>query len=198
MKLNTLQRKISLFLMIAGVIGFIASFTLTYDKIQTLSNPNYEAACSINPIISCGSVMVSEQADLFGVPASLFGIIAFTALFTFAVLLYTGSTFPRWVWLSAQAAATIGVIFAHYLFFQGIFRIGAICPWCFVVWMTVIPIFIYVTVYNIHQNFIALPESATKAKEWILANHGSILLTWYLIILGILLYKFWYYWETLI
>ena len=181
-----------------GLVGMISSLALTYDKIQVLSNKAYEPSCNINPILSCGSVMKTEQASLFGLPNTVFGLIAFTMLLTFGFLLIGGAVVKRWVWIAAQVAATIGVIFMHYLFFQGVYRIQAICPWCFVIWMITIPTFWYITLYNLQQKYILLPKVLRSAALFMRRNHGTILLVWYVIIIGILIQHFWYYWSTLL
>ena len=181
-----------------GLVGMISSLALTYDKIQVLSDKAYEPSCNINPILSCGSVMKTEQASLFGLPNTVFGLIAFTMLLTFGFLLIGGAVVKRWVWIAAQVAATIGVIFMHYLFFQGVYRIQAICPWCFVIWMITIPTFWYITLYNLQQKYILLPKVLRSAALFMRRNHGTILLVWYVIIIGILIQHFWYYWSTLL
>jgi uncharacterized membrane protein len=194
----TLSQTLPYILMIAGVIGLLASFVLTYDKIQVLKNIGYDPPCNINPIFSCGSVMKTEQANLLGVPNTLFGIVGFTALTTVGFLFATGSLLGKRMWQMVQVVATIGVIFMHYLFFQGVYRINAICPWCFVVWMITIPVFWYITLYNLRERNIVLPGKLKKIEPFIQKNHGNILLVWYLIIFGILLEHFWYYWSTLL
>ena len=106
--------------------------------------------------------------------------------------------FKRWVWLTAQLAATVGVIFMHYLFFQAVFRIHSICPWCFVVWMTTIPVFWYVTQYNLRQRNLHCPALLRPVSAFIQKYSTDLLVLWYLVILGIILQRFWYYWSTLI
>lgn len=64
----TLNKVLPFILIAAGIIGIIASFVLTYDKIHVLTDKGYEPSCNINPILSCGSVMKTEQASLLGVP----------------------------------------------------------------------------------------------------------------------------------
>jgi uncharacterized membrane protein len=194
----TLDKVLPYILIVAGIIGIIASFALTYDKIHVLIDKGYEPSCNINPILSCGSVMKTEQASLLGVPNTVFGLIAFSMLLTFGFLLAGGAKVKRWVWIGAQLVATLGVIFMHYLFFQGVYRINAICPWCFVVWMITIPTFWYITLYNLQGKNIRLPNRLQTSSHFIQRHHGDILLAWYLIILGILLQHFWYYWSTLI
>lgn len=194
----TLDNSLPYILIVGSIIGLIASFALTYDKIQVLQNPDYVPGCNINPILSCGSVMKTEQASLLGVPNTVFGLVAFSMLLTFGVLLAAGSKVSRWVWVGAQLAATVGVIFMHYLFFQGVYRINAICPWCFVVWMITIPVFWHLTLYNLRHEYIRLPTRLAKLGVFIQKHHGDILIAWYLVIFGILLQHFWYYWSTLI
>jgi uncharacterized membrane protein len=194
----SLNKVLPYILIAAGVVGILASFALTYDKIHVLMDKGYTPSCNINPILSCGSVMKTEQASLLGVPNTVFGLIAFSMLLTFGFLLAGGAKVKRWVWVGAQLAATLGVIFMHYLFFQGVYRINAICPWCFVVWMITIPTFWYITLHNLREKNIRLPNKLQTLSRFIQKHHGDILLAWYLIILGILLQHFWYYWSTLI
>lgn len=185
-------------LVFCAALGLLASFVLTYDKIQVLKNPLYDPPCNINPVLSCGSVMKTEQASLLGVPNTIFGIMGFTALITFGVLILASTGIKKWVWQVAQVAATTGVLFMHYLFFQGVFRINAICPWCFVTWMVTIPIFVYVTAFNLQENNLPVPKRLHKIATWIQRNYGNILISWYVIIFLILLNHFWYYWQTLL
>lgn len=185
-------------LIIGGVIGLLASFALTYDKIQILINPYYQPSCNLNPIFSCGSVMKTKQADLFGVPNTIFGLIGFAMLTTIGVALLAKAKFERWFWLGLQAGVTTGFIFVHYLFFEGVFRIHAICPFCFAVWMIIAPIFWYTTLYNLAVGNLCPGNRFARLKMFVLRHHGDFLLTWYVIILGILLNQFWYYWKTLL
>ncbi len=194
----TLKIILPYILIFAGIVGGVASFALTYDKIHVLQDPAYSPGCNLNPILSCGSVMRTEQASLLGVPNTIFGLVAFSMLLTFGVLLAGGAKVKRWVWIGAQFGAVAGVIFMHYLFFQGVYRINAICPWCFVVWMITIPTFWYLTLYNLRERIVKLPSRLEPVNAFAQKHHGDILIVWYLVIFGILLEHFWYYWSTLI
>ncbi len=194
----SLKQALPYILLVAGIIGCVASFALTYDKIHVLQDPSYIPDCNINPVLSCGSVMKTEQASLLGVPNTVFGLMAFSMLFTFGILLIAGAQVNKWVWRGAQVVALIGVIFMHYLFLQGVYRINAICPWCFIVWMITIPVFWYITIYNLNVGNIRPPAALKPASLFVQRHHGDILLVWYLIIFGILLQHFWYYWSTLL
>ncbi|MFN6554927.1 vitamin K epoxide reductase family protein, partial [Mycolicibacterium septicum] len=66
----------AVWILIAGVLGLAAALALTVEKIELLIDPSYVPTCSINPVISCGSVMTTWQASAFGFPNSLIGVVA--------------------------------------------------------------------------------------------------------------------------
>ena len=70
----------------AGPNGLAAAITLTIEKIEILINPDYVPSCSINPVLSCGSVMITPQAEAFGFPNPLIGIVSFTVVMVTGVL----------------------------------------------------------------------------------------------------------------
>lgn len=180
---------------IGGIIGCFAAFALTYDKIQILKNPTYQPSCNINPILSCGSVMEKEQSSLFGIPNPIFGLMGFSSLAVIGIVLIGSATFKRWLWRAINAGAFLGFAFLLYLFFQSVYRLNNICPYCFIVWMVIPPIFWYTTIYNLQQGYIKL---SNRPKQFIMRHHGDIIILWYVLIFGLLAEHFWYYWKTLI
>ncbi|HYQ36078.1 MAG TPA: vitamin K epoxide reductase family protein, partial [Mycobacterium sp.] len=124
--------------LIAGVIGFVASMTLTVEKIELLLNPSYVPSCNINPIVSCGSVMVTPQASVLGFPNPLLGLVGFTVVIVTGVLAVTKVPLPQWYWAGLTVGVLIGTVFVHWLIFQSLYRIGALCPYCMVVWAVTI------------------------------------------------------------
>jgi uncharacterized membrane protein len=194
----TLQVALPYIFIIAGIIGCIAAFALTYDKIQVLKNAAYVPSCNINPILSCGSVMKTEQASILGVPNTIVGLMGFSALVTLGLVLATGSKLNKKFWLVINAAALVGFGFFLYLFFQGVYRINAICPWCFVVWMVVPPVLWYTTLYNLREGNIKTKLISKKTNSFLQRHHGDIMMAWYAMIAALLLNHFWYYWKTLI
>src|SRR3972149_9268387 len=113
-KLDTLGRRLPYIFLIAATIGLISSFALTYDKIHYLKNPAYVPACDINPILSCGSVMKTEQADLLGLPNTVFGIAGFSVLLFVGLILATGSKIHKRIWQLLNAGVLAGFIFSLY------------------------------------------------------------------------------------
>lgn len=185
-------------LMVTAVYGFVASFVLVLDKIHILKDPNYSAPCNISPLISCGSVMTTAQADLFGFPNSLIGVVGFTMLGTIAFALLAGGKFKRWFWLTMQGGMVFGIIFIHFLIGSSIFVIETLCPYCILAWLAIIPAFWYTSLYNFATGIFTLPKQHQKYLDFALRHHFDILFVWLGLIAGMILIKFWYYWSTLI
>ncbi|QOC92810.1 vitamin K epoxide reductase family protein [Micromonospora craniellae] len=182
-------------LAVGGAVGLLAAATLTVEKINLLNDPDYVPTCSINPILSCGSVMTTPQAAAFGFPNPLLGIAGFAVVATIGVVLLAGARLPGWFWGGLQAGVTFGVIFVHWLIYQSLYVIGALCPYCMVVWVVTIAIFVYTTLRNLRR----VPPSSSAARLAGLAGyHSFILVAWYTVILLAVLVRFWDYWSTLL
>ena len=134
----------AVWVLIAGVVGLAAALTLTVEKIEILINPDYVPSCSINPVLSCGSVMVTPQASAFGFPNPLIGIVSFTVVVVTGVLALAKVRLPRWYWAGWPPARCSASVFIHWLIFQSLYRIGALCPYCMVVWAVTIPLLVVV------------------------------------------------------
>ena len=122
-------------LLLAAVAGFLASFVLTIDKLKILKDSNYKPSCNINAVLNCKSVMLSQEAEVFGFPNSLIGIAAFAMMLVVAVSLLMGVEFPKRFWQLLVPGPIFAVGFSHYLAYQTTFEIGALCPYCMVAWV---------------------------------------------------------------
>lgn len=181
-------------LVICGSIGLICSLIIMYDKVALLENPAFQLDCDLNPVISCGSVMQSDQASAFGFPNPFIGMVGFSIVITIGMALFAGATkLKRWFWLGLQFGTIFGLLFVHWLFFQSTYRIGAICPYCVVVWIMTITLFWYVTLYNIQLGHIKLKGWLEKVGFFARRHHLDILLLWFLVIAALILKHFWYY-----
>lgn len=190
----TLRQALPYILIIAGIIGLISSFALTWDDLKIAQNPAYRPSCNLNPIISCGSVMTSPEGGVFGFPNSWGGLAGFAALATVGFAILAGAEFKRWFWLGLEAGTIFGIGLVHWLFYASVYRISALCPWCMTVWVITITTFLYVTLYNIEQGVIKLPKGKWQAAaNFVRQHHIDILVLWLLIIGGLILKHFWYY-----
>ena len=164
-------RQTAWILIVGGIIGIFASIELIIQKISVLSDPTFVPNCDINPVLSCGSVISTEQASLFGFPNPVLGVIGFTVVIMFGALLFAGVELPRSMWLGLNFGALAGMIFVIWLVSQSLYVIGALCPWCMVVWAITIPIFWQVTTDNLASNRLSLGKSLSEiivTLKWIL------------------------------
>ena len=186
-------RGLARLLTVGGAVGFVAAFVLAVERIELLEDPSYVPSCSFNPVLSCGSVMQTWQAEAFGFANPLIGIAAFAAVTTIGAVLLGGATLPRWFWLGLQAGVVFGVGFVHWLIYQSLYDIGALCPYCMVVWVVTIPIFWYVTVHNVLAGHIA---ASPAVRRLLVRNRGFVLALWFLVIAALVLVRFWDYWSS--
>lgn len=149
-------------MLVAAIAAFLASFTLSTEKLTLLENPNATLSCSINPILNCASVMKTPQASVFGFPNSYLGIMGFAIVMTVAMGGLLGNRQSRAFMLSAQAGYGLGLVFAYWLFLQSVYVIQILCPWCLVVTTATTIIFAALLHYNLRENNFRLKEAQQR------------------------------------
>lgn len=127
-------RAVALALVLAGGLGLASAVVLLVEKIALLENPFYVPSCSVNAVLSCGSIMTSPQSELFGFPNPVLGVIAFPVVLVAGVVLLAGGRPAPWFWWGLLAGCAAGMVLVHWLVVQSAFVIGALCPYCMVVW----------------------------------------------------------------
>jgi uncharacterized membrane protein len=182
----------AVWVLIAGAVGLAAALTLTIEKIQILINPDYVPSCSINPVLSCGSVMITPQASAFGFPNPLIGIVSFTVVVVTGVLAVTKVPLPRWYWGGLAVGTLLGVAFIHWLIFQSLYRIGALCPYCMVVWAVTIPLLVVVA------SIALAPQLENGVARFVHQWRWSLVTLWFTALILMILVRFWNYWSTLL
>lgn len=178
----------------AGLLGLAAAVVLLVEKVALLANPAYVPSCSINPVLSCGSVMNTPQAAAFGFPNPILGVAGFAALLTIGVVLLTGASLPGWFWWSIQAGTTFGVLFVHWLIFQSLYRIGALCPYCMLVWVAAITAFVATSSHNLRTGRLPVPGRLQEAATYA----PTVVTAWLVAIAALATVRFWDYWSTLV
>lgn len=184
-------RQTAWILVVCGLIGLVAAIELIIQKISVLSDPDFVPNCDINPVLSCGSVINTEQASLFGFPNPVLGVIGFTVVIMFGSLLFAGVELPRSMWLGLNLGALAGMAFVVWLVIQSLYVIGALCPWCMVVWAITIPIFWQVTTDNLASGRLSLGKSLSEiivTLKWILVAAS------YLIIMALIFIRWQDFW----
>ena len=143
------EQRLGLLLLVTGLVGFAAAFVLTVEKFWLLTNPFYVPSCTVNATVSCGPVMTSPQAELFGFPNPLLGIAGFAVVAATGAALLAGGRLASWYWSGLQVGVSLAVVFVAWLVSQSLFVIGALCPYCMVVWAVTLTVFWYVTLRNL-------------------------------------------------
>ncbi|MBG0813382.1 vitamin K epoxide reductase family protein [Planomonospora sp. ID82291] len=162
-------------MLLSACVSLAASFVLSIDALLLAADPGVNLSCNINAVISCGTVAESWQAQLFGFPNAFLGLVAEPVVITIAVASLGGTRFPRWFMFAAQIVYALGVVFAYWLFYQSMFVIGALCPWCLLVTVSTTLVFGTLTHVNIRDGNLPLPSRAqAAARRFIDADFDAI------------------------
>ncbi|MFG2605848.1 vitamin K epoxide reductase family protein [Streptomyces sp. NPDC048514] len=186
-------RALALLIALAGAAGLLASWVITLDEFKLLRDPAFVPGCSLNPVVSCGSVMKSAQASVFGFPNPMLGLVAYGVVVCVGIGLLAGARFPAWYWLLFEAGCLFGVGFVSWLQFESLYRIDALCLWCCLAWVATILLFWYVTSLCVRHGFLPAPE-------WLKAFLAEF--TWVLpllhvgVIAMLVLTRWWDFWTS--
>ncbi|MGK9221298.1 MULTISPECIES: vitamin K epoxide reductase family protein [unclassified Microbacterium] len=162
---RTRPTALAIWLVVAGVIGWWAAFSLTVEKFHLLENPSAALGCDFNVLVQCGKNLDAWQGSVFGFPNPLLGVTGWVAPVVVGMALLAGARFSRWFW----ALFTLGMAFAFgfvcWLIGQSIFVIGTLCPWCMVTWVVTIPSFYAVLLHAIRIGAIPLPRPVRRGAD---------------------------------
>lgn len=123
-------------LILAGTVGLGASVVLLLEKIAVLTDPTHVPSCDLGELVSCGAVINTWQASLLGdLPNPVIGAIGFPLVAVTGVMTLADARPARWYWWTFAAGVMTGVALIHWLIVQTLADIGALCPWCMLVWM---------------------------------------------------------------
>ncbi|MEV6396563.1 vitamin K epoxide reductase family protein [Streptomyces sp. NPDC051907] len=187
------SRPFAWLLMITGAAGLLASWIITIDKFKLLEDPSFTPGCSLNPIVSCGNIMKSEQASVFGFPNPMLGLVTYAVVIAVGAGLLAGARYRRWFWLGLNAGTLFGVGFCTWLQYQSLYTIGSLCLWCSLAWVATIVMFCYVTVHNIEHRIVKVPEVLRKG---LLEFHWVPPVLWIGVIGMLILTRWWDFWTS--
>jgi uncharacterized membrane protein len=163
----------AILLVVGGFLGFLAAFELTLDKFQVLEHPASASnlSCDFSVIVQCSKNLDSPEGSAFGFPNPVIGLAGYFALIVVGMTLLAGARVARWYWLTLNVGVLFAMSFVIFLITKSIFHLGTLCPWCMVVWVATIPIFLAVTFYNLGEGNIPIPARGRKffnsARTWI-------------------------------
>jgi len=175
-----------------GVAGLLASFTLAVDEITVLKNPNAVLSCSLNIVLNCSTVMKTWQAHAFGFPNMFIGLMGFPMVIMIALLGLSQAKLPRWFLIGAEIGYVLCTLFSYWLFFNSVYVIQVLCPWCLVVTFSMTMLSATVTHYNLQQNTFGFAKKTQKKIERFLAKDFDKLIVgiWVLLLVSLVFLKF--------
>ncbi len=172
-----------------AVLGLISAFVLSVEKIHLIRDSNAVLSCTISIWLNCASVMETWQAEVFGFPNSFIGLMAYPVMITLAVGKLMGATYSRLFMFLAQIGTILGLVFAYWLFFQSVYVIQVLCPWCLVVTFSTTLIFEALLRYNIRENNLYLPKSIhRKLLVFLQRDYDKLLVAIWLVLMVALVY----------
>jgi len=158
-----------------ATVGLVCSLILSIDKLQLAEHPTTQLPCSLNAFLNCTTVMNTPEASLLGFPNSFIGMMAYAALLTVAVAYLFGAKLPRNFMALAQLGVAVEIIFAYWLFFDSVFAIKVLCPFCLMVTFSSTMIFAAITRYNILERNLYLSGKTQHAFEkWVSKDYDKM------------------------
>lgn len=179
-------------MLIFGIIGLGASFVLAVEEFHLLKNPNAILSCSFNLVLNCATVMKTWQASVFGFPNMFLGLMGYPIVISVAVIGLAGAKLPRWFWMTATICYGLGALFAYWLFFNSLYAIQVLCPWCLVVTFSTTIIFATIAHYSLRENIFRLRKSVNeKVQEFLKKDFGKLLTaSWIVLLIALVIVKF--------
>ena len=158
-------RNAYLTMLVSASLSLFAAMILSIDAFKLAKDVNTELSCSINAVVSCGKVALSWQSTVFGFPNSFIGLMFESAVITIAIAGLMQVRFPNSLMWIAFFIYSAALFFALWLFSQSFFVIKAFCPWCMLVTVSTISVFMSMLRINIYQN----------SFNWSEVNHQRVL-----------------------
>lgn len=186
-------------LAVLALIGFIASFVLIVEKIAIIKNPSHRLSCSINPLLSCGPIITSDEASAFGFPNPIIGLFSFSTLFCVAMGMLAGAIADvkaKWYWRLYIVGHLFGLGFIAWLMSEAFYELKALCIYCMVAWAVTIGLNWYGFLWMTKTGRLKIGNRLTAFRDWGLRNHWGFLLLCYLFVFTLIFFAFRTYFES--
>lgn len=179
-------------MLLGGLAALTAAFVLTLEKFHLYEDPNAILSCSINIVLNCTTVMQTWQSQVFGFPNMVIGLMAYSVVVTMALAGLVGVKFPRWWLIKANIGFLLGLTFSYWLFFQSVYDIQVLCPWCLIVTTATTLIFSSMLHFNLKQNTFGLSKKVNDRVQRFLSGgyHQMIVLSWIALMVVLVVLKF--------
>lgn len=185
-------------MVVLGIVGLIASAALLIERVAVASDPDYVPPCSLNPVITCTSAMLSEQGELFGFPNPVLGVAGFPVVVATGAAMLAGARMRRWYWTGMWFGGLGAVVFMHWLAYESFVTIKALCPYCLVVWAATVPLFAAVSAYALPRGALGERVARSTLVGDLIALRWWLVGLWFVVLAALTGIVFWDYWRTLL
>ena len=175
-----------------AAVGLICSLILSIEKLQLAENPHQTLPCSLNAFLNCATVMNTPEASLLGFPNSFIGMMAYSVLLTVAMVYLFGAKLPRNFMMLLQLGVTVEIIFAYFLFFDSVYVIQVLCPFCLAVTFSSTVIFAAVSRYNIlEKDLYFAAKTQNILEKWVSKDYDKAFVAgWVVLMVALVLIRF--------
>lgn len=122
----------------SGIVGMLASFIQTIERIEYAKNPTVPLTCDVNSIFSCSNVFDAWQSSVFGFTNSLMCVVFFVLIMGIGLAGATGSIISKGLRLFTHFITVFFLAFGAWYLYQSSFVIGALCIFCIACYAAVI------------------------------------------------------------
>lgn len=126
---------------LAGILGWIASFILFTEYTGNLKDKDHIVNCDLSATISCSQNFGSSFGSLFGFSNTILGLSLFIVPIVIGVLLIAKVKLPNWVMIGNTVGNTLALALTVYLQWASFTQLATLCIYCFLIWTAVISLF---------------------------------------------------------
>jgi uncharacterized membrane protein len=180
-------------MLFSALAALIAAFVLSVEKIHLLQTPDAVLSCSFNLVLNCSTVMQSAQSHVFfNIPNMFIGMVAFPVIVTVAVAALWGVKFPKKFLVTANIGVLLGTIFSYWLFFQSVYVIQVLCPWCLIVTTSCTFMLAAFTHLNLKENNFGFNKNLNEKVQKFLKGgyHQLIVASWLVLMVALVFIQF--------
>jgi len=181
-------------MLVGAVLALIAAFVLSLEKIHLLQNPDAILSCSFNLVLNCTAVMQTWQASVFfGIPNMYIGLISFPVIVAVAVAaLWGGATFNKGFLKATNIGVLLGTLFAYWLFFNSLYAIQVLCPWCLIVTFSCTLMLSAITYINLRENTWNFSNTVNdKIQKFLKGGYEQLIVaSWIVLMVVLVVLKF--------
>ena len=177
-----------------AIVALIAAFVLSMEKIHLLTNPDAVLSCTFNIVLNCATVMQTWQSKVFfGIPNMYIGLMAFPVIITVAVAaLWGGAKYSKRFLLALNIGVLLGTIFAYWLFFNSVYVIQVLCPWCLIVTFSCTMMLAASTHITLRENILGFKSTTNEKIQKFLKSgyHQLVVASWLVLMVALVFIQF--------